>query len=157
MISIASTGKRGGNARPAGREFKQLAEQLGTGDTGALALKQQIAMQQYAEARNELSRLRYELQRAEDDLQGKQAWVKVLESAPNSDWDLATSNDPTVDAAVGSNRGNRRPIGHDAREAQGTGAREGLGGIQADEEDPSREGGEAGERARREVAEKRKR
>ena len=40
-------------------ELKQLAEQLGTGDTAALALKQQIAMQQYAEARNELSRLRY--------------------------------------------------------------------------------------------------
>jgi capsular exopolysaccharide synthesis family protein len=63
-------------------ELKQLAEQLGTGDTGALALKQQIALQTYAEARNELSKLRSELQRAKDDLEMKQAWLKALQSAP---------------------------------------------------------------------------
>ena len=46
-------------------------------------------MQQYAEARNDLSRLRYELQRAEDDLEAKQAWVKVLEAAPTPNADLS--------------------------------------------------------------------
>ena len=77
-------------------EFKQLAEQLGTGDTGALALKQQIAIQQYAEARNELSRLRSELQRTEDDLQSKRVWLKILESDPSSNSDLLTSTDPAL-------------------------------------------------------------
>jgi capsular exopolysaccharide synthesis family protein len=50
-------------------ELKTLADQLGTGDSGALALKQQIALQQYGESRNELSRLRTELQKAKADLQ----------------------------------------------------------------------------------------
>jgi capsular exopolysaccharide synthesis family protein len=59
-------------------DLKQLAELVGTGDTGALALKQQIALQQYAEARNELGRLRTELQRAKDDLQIKLAWVNRI-------------------------------------------------------------------------------
>jgi capsular exopolysaccharide synthesis family protein len=79
-------------------EFKQLAEQLGTGDTGALALKQQIALQQYAEARNDLSRIRSERQRAEDDLQGKLAWIKIVDSAPKhaSDVDLMTAADPAL-------------------------------------------------------------
>ncbi len=63
-------------------ELKQLAEQLGTGDTGALALRQQITLQQYAEARSELSRLRAELQRAKADLQIQQARIKAMESAP---------------------------------------------------------------------------
>ena len=76
--------------------LKQLAEQLGTGDTGALAMKQQIAMQQYAEARYDLSRLRADLQRAEDDLQGKRAWLKVLEAAPISGSDLRTAADPAL-------------------------------------------------------------
>ncbi|MGO9109289.1 MAG: AAA family ATPase [Thermoguttaceae bacterium] len=77
-------------------EFKQLAEQLGTGDTGALALKQQIALAQYAEARNNLSRLRSEVQREEDELEGKQAWLKVLSAAPTPNADLLTSNDPML-------------------------------------------------------------
>ncbi len=68
-------------------ELKQLAEQLGTGDSAALALKQQLALQQYIESRNELVRLRTELQRSEDDLEGKQAWLKVLENAVQHDAD----------------------------------------------------------------------
>jgi hypothetical protein len=63
-------------------ELKQLAEQLGTGDTGALLLKQQIALQSCAEARSELARIRSELRRARDDLQLNQAWLKALQSAP---------------------------------------------------------------------------
>ena len=79
-------------------ELKQLAEQLGTGDTGALALKQQIALQTYAEARNELSKLRSELQRAKDDLQMKQAWLKALQSAPQQapEPEPVTTADPVL-------------------------------------------------------------
>ncbi len=79
-------------------ELKQLAEQLGTGDTGALALKQQIILQQYAESRNELSRLRTELQRARDDLQIKQAWIKALETGtqPAPDLETLAATDPVL-------------------------------------------------------------
>jgi capsular exopolysaccharide synthesis family protein len=65
-------------------ELKQLAEAVGTGDTGALLLKQQIALQSYAEARNELVRIRSELRRAQDDLKLKQAWLKALQSTPEA-------------------------------------------------------------------------
>jgi hypothetical protein len=61
-------------------ELKQLAELVGTGDNGALALKQQIALKQYEEARNEMGRLRTELQRAKDNLQVKVAELKAMES-----------------------------------------------------------------------------
>jgi polysaccharide biosynthesis transport protein len=79
-------------------ELKRLAELLGTGEPGALALKQQIALQQYAEARNELSRLRTELQRTRDDLQTKMAWIKALESEPPSaaDPEAIAAADPIV-------------------------------------------------------------
>ena len=68
-------------------EIKNLADQLGTADPGTLNLKQQMTMQEYSEARNELVRLRAELQRARDDLQIKQSWLKRLkemESAPRA-------------------------------------------------------------------------
>jgi capsular exopolysaccharide synthesis family protein len=79
-------------------ELKLLAEQLGTGDTGALALRQQIILQSYAEARNELSKLRAELQRAKDDLQIKEAWLKAMKTAPEqaAEPDLATAADPKL-------------------------------------------------------------
>jgi polysaccharide biosynthesis transport protein len=54
-------------------ELRQLAEQLGSGDTAALAQKQQMSLQEYAEARSERSRLRTERRRAEDDLRIKEA------------------------------------------------------------------------------------
>jgi len=60
-----------------------LAEKLGTDDTGALALKQQITLQQFNEARNDLARLRAELQRAQDDLQIKEAWDVEAVIAPD--------------------------------------------------------------------------
>jgi hypothetical protein len=52
-------------------EIKPLAEQLGSGDTAASAMKQQIALQDYAEARRELPRVHRDLQRAQNDLQIK--------------------------------------------------------------------------------------
>jgi capsular exopolysaccharide synthesis family protein len=57
--------------------LKQFVEQLGTGDTGALAIKQQIAMQQFAEARSEAGRVGSELRRAQSELLAKQAALKA--------------------------------------------------------------------------------
>ena len=82
MTWIACTRKKRRKCGAKGRELKATGRAIGTGDTGALALKQQIALQQYAEARNEYARLRSELQRAKDDLQMKQAWLKALKDAP---------------------------------------------------------------------------
>jgi len=83
-------------------ELKALENQLGASDTGALALKQQIALQQYAEARNEFSRLRSELQRAMDDLQIKQDLHKALQAAvqQSPDAEAAGSADPTVTQVI---------------------------------------------------------
>jgi len=79
-------------------ELKQLTEQLGTGDTGALGLRQQIALQAYTEARNELSRLRAELRRAKDDLKIKQILLNALQSAPQQspDADATSVSDLTL-------------------------------------------------------------
>ncbi len=52
-------------------EMKQLEETLKTGDPGTLNVKQQMAMQEYAEARNDWNRLRSELERAKSDLELK--------------------------------------------------------------------------------------
>ena len=56
--------------------MKQLAEQLGTADSGALALKQQITLQQFAEVRNETARLHIELQRTNGQLKMKTMELK---------------------------------------------------------------------------------
>ncbi len=62
-------------------ELKALAEQLGTADTGAIALKQKIALEAYADARSDLARLNAELQQAKDDLNVKQALVDAVNEA----------------------------------------------------------------------------
>ncbi len=54
-------------------DLKQLAEELGTGDSGTLALKQQITLQQFGEHRKELVRIRFERRRLEGELKAKQA------------------------------------------------------------------------------------
>ena len=68
-------------------QIKQLTDELGTGDPGALSFKRQIAQEEYSEARNELIRLRTERQRAKDnleDLQFKQAWIKGLQTGTSA-------------------------------------------------------------------------
>ena len=63
--------------------LKQLVEQLGgAGESGAISIRQTIAMQAYGDARNQLYKLRAELQQARDDLQIKQAWLKALRDSP---------------------------------------------------------------------------
>ena len=79
-------------------KLKQLVEQLGAGETGALAFRQQIAVQAYGDARNELYKLRAELQRARDDLQIKQVWLKALKDSPQQSFDPEPfiAADPTL-------------------------------------------------------------
>jgi hypothetical protein len=83
-------------------ELRQQADLVGTTDTGAIALKQQIALQKYAEARNELGRLRTELQRAKDDLQIKLAELKAMADEEKS------REDSAPDAASKLNRSGKR-------------------------------------------------
>ena len=73
-------------------ELKQLAEQLGTGDSGALALKQQTALQTYNEARRELIRIRQALQQAKDDLQIKDLLHKATKDSLRQDAKATTSS-----------------------------------------------------------------
>ncbi|NLY01572.1 MAG: AAA family ATPase [Rhodopirellula sp.] len=54
-------------------DLKHLAEQLGSGDTEALSVKQQITLQQFAELRRETTRLELELRRLQTQLSIKQA------------------------------------------------------------------------------------
>ncbi len=68
-------------------EMKQLEETLKTSDPGTLSLKQQMAMQEYVEARSEWVRVHTELQRAKEDLQLKTQWcerIKQMQSAPQA-------------------------------------------------------------------------
>ena len=55
-----------------------------TGDTGAMALKQKIALEAYADARNGLARLHAELQEARDELEVKKVWLDAVKTAQNS-------------------------------------------------------------------------
>jgi Mrp family chromosome partitioning ATPase len=49
-------------------ELKQLAEQIGSGDSEALALKQQIALEQFAELRRALAEAQFHMRRLEGEL-----------------------------------------------------------------------------------------
>ena len=81
-------------------ELKALAEQLGTADTGAIALKQKIALEAYADARSDLARLNAELQQAKDDLNVKQALVDAVNEAQEEAPDDAEPASPDVDDAI---------------------------------------------------------
>ena len=60
-------------------DLKQLAEQLGTGDTAALAIQQQLAVQQFGELRREAMRLQYELRQLQTQQTVKRAELEALE------------------------------------------------------------------------------
>jgi capsular exopolysaccharide synthesis family protein len=79
-------------------ELKQLAEQLGTGDTAALNLKQQIALQQFGNLQNEYTRIQFERMRAEQELQSKRQMLDNPAVAEVSDLELESyaQADPLV-------------------------------------------------------------
>ncbi len=57
-------------------DLRQLAEQLGTGDTGTLAIQQQYALQQFAQYRQELLRVDFERRRLTTQLLIRQSQIE---------------------------------------------------------------------------------
>lgn len=78
--------------------LKQLAEQLGSSPTDALGLKQQVALQEYAESRRELVSLRIERRQAETELKIQQALLADADRLGISEIDLDTfmQSDPVA-------------------------------------------------------------
>ncbi len=65
-----------------------LADQLGTGDTATLSLKQQLLWQQYAELQRELLRVQSELRQTQDELRMQEAVLQDASKAQVSELDL---------------------------------------------------------------------
>ena len=80
--------ERENDVRTKRTELKQLADQLGTTDNETLSLKQQIAVQQFAEYRRELTRMQFELSRTRAQLQTHQAMLERLATVEVSDLDV---------------------------------------------------------------------
>jgi len=66
-------------------DLKQLAEQLGTGDQGALALKQQMALQQFVEVRREAVRAQSEMRRIHGEIESARTALRQVDETPISD------------------------------------------------------------------------
>ncbi len=77
-------------------DLKALAEQLGTGDSQSLALKQQYALQLYTAYRTELIELQCELRRLHGELTIRRASLENIDEfkLPESDLDAAVKVDP---------------------------------------------------------------
>ena len=73
-------------------EIKSISEQLGVGDSGAVALKQRVALEAYADARTGLAKLRAELQQAKDDLHVKQAVLTASQPKAQASTDAEAKN-----------------------------------------------------------------
>jgi capsular exopolysaccharide synthesis family protein len=70
-------------------KLEALAEQLGTGDTDALSLKQQLALQRFAEFRRELTRHQFELRNRRAELAARKAMLEDAAHMKVSDAELA--------------------------------------------------------------------
>lgn len=82
--------------RTARSNLKQLAEQLGTSDKDALSLKQQIAMQQFADYQRELMRVQFELRKAKGELDAQKALLDSVADMEVSAFEIDeyAKNDP---------------------------------------------------------------
>ena len=69
-------------------EFKQLAERLGTGDSKALELKQEIALKQFSAYREELVKHQLALRRANGERHVKKALLETLDEEEVSEYEL---------------------------------------------------------------------
>ncbi len=81
-------------------DLRSMAEQLKTGDTGAMALKQKIALEAYADARNGLARLHAELQEARDELEVKKVWLDAVKTAQKQPADPADAASSDLDDPI---------------------------------------------------------
>jgi capsular exopolysaccharide synthesis family protein len=79
--------------------LQNLSNEVGTDDKGALAIKQQLLMQQYGEARTEWNRLRIELQTAKAALRVKSLTLEARQKRPaeaiEDQVDELVKDDPT--------------------------------------------------------------
>lgn len=71
-------------------EFKELAKQLGTGDSKALFLKTQIALEQFATYRTELVRHELAVRQAKGELTAKEALLQGVDVNEISEFELDT-------------------------------------------------------------------
>lgn len=87
-----------GGMRRRRNDLKQLAEQVGTGDPAALNLKQQIALQQYADLQAEWTKVQFARMRAELELQGKREQLDAPETieVSASEVDSLAQVDPLI-------------------------------------------------------------
>ncbi len=81
-------------------DLKRLVEQVGSGDRDALALKQQIALEQFAELRRALVRAQFEVGRLESELRVQKANLEKFEQVEISDAEVASAAraDPAMTA-----------------------------------------------------------
>ena len=79
-------------------DLKQLAKQLGTGDAGALTLKQQITLQQFAALRSEQASVQFQIMRANGELKVKQALRERADKLPVTEaaLDALAQIDPAI-------------------------------------------------------------
>ena len=81
-------------------DLRQLAEQLGAGDSTGLSLKQQIALEEFADVRKELTRVRFDLRRTEGQLKMRmqEAMLDGATDVEVSEIELnaATQSDPVA-------------------------------------------------------------
>lgn len=77
--------------------LKSLIESVGTSDSNALAMRQQIAVQEFGQYRSELTRIVFELRSARSQLAKKERQIKSLEShgASNAQLQEIISQDQT--------------------------------------------------------------
>jgi len=71
-------------------KFKRLANDVGSGDSKALALKQEIALQQFGAYRTELVRHQLEVRRGYGELKAKQALLENINENEVSQYELDT-------------------------------------------------------------------
>lgn len=78
--------------------LKALAEDLGTSDRETITLKQQIAMQQYAEYQRQLMQAQFELRRTKGELDAQLALLDAVNDQEISDYEIDSlaRNDPVA-------------------------------------------------------------
>lgn len=87
-----------GEVRQVRTALKALAEDLGTSDRETITLKQQIAMQQYAEYQRQLMQAQFELRRTKGELDAQVALLEAVNDQDISDYEIDSlaRNDPVA-------------------------------------------------------------
>lgn len=94
--------------------LRDLAKQLGTADTKAVQLKQQIALQQYASFAGELVRTQFELRRAVNEAKGQQAMLRTVGTREIPEYELNhfAQDDPAARQLLAELNWRTRDVAH---------------------------------------------